>query len=172
MYEINNSKHEAIDSACIRFVDVENIELVAKACGMRGQMLRNKLNPNQPHQLTVSELIKITRVTNNHDIVNSAILEIGLTAIRLPEQGDSKPLTLSAMSLTADAGEISRHIIEAETDRRLTRVKKDQIVNKAQAAVRELMFLMSDVENRCGGAGPFVSMCADAVLSGIPMPGM
>ena len=106
------------------------------------------------------------------DIVNSAILEIGLMAVRLPKQGDSKPLTLSAMSLSADAGEISRHIIEAETDRRLTRVKKDQIVNKAQAAVRELMFLMSDVENRCGGAGPFVSMCADAVLSGIPMPGM
>jgi len=31
---------------------------------------------------------------------------------------------------------------------------------------------MSDVENRCGGAGPFVSMCADAVMNGMPIPGM
>jgi hypothetical protein len=172
MYELTGNVHQAIDAACIRFASIENIEELAKACDMRGAMLRNKLNPHQTHQLTVSELIKITKATNNLDIVNSAILEIGLTAVRLPEQGDSKPLTLSAMSLSADAGDISRHIIEAETDRRLTRAKKDLIVKKAQTAVRELMFLMSDVENRCGGAGPFVSMCADAVLSGLPMPGM
>ncbi|MGK0272378.1 MAG: hypothetical protein ACI88H_003049 [Cocleimonas sp.] len=172
MYELNQDKHDAIDSACIRFADAENVELVANECGMRGQMLRNKLNPNQPHQLTVSELIKITKATDNHDIVNSAILEIGLTAVRLPKQGDSKPLTLSAMSVASHTGEISRYIIEAETDRRLTSHKKDEIVKKAQAAVRELVFLMSDVENRCGGVGPFVSMCADAVLSGLPMPGM
>lgn len=172
MYESDSSKHPAIDSACIRFADVENIEQVANACCMKPQLLRNKLNPNQPHQLTVNEMIRITRLTDNHDIVNSAILEVGLTAVRLPTQGDSKPLTLSAMSVAADAGEINRHILEAETDRRLTRRKKDAIVKKAQAAVRELVFLMSDVENRCGGAGPFVSMCADAVLSGLPMPGM
>lgn len=172
MYELNRGKHDAIDSACIRFAGVENLELVANECDMRGQMLRNKLNPNQPHQLTVIELIRISKATDNLDIVNSAILELGLTAVKLPEQGDSKPLTLSAMSVACHTGDISRHILEAESDHRLTRHNKDAIVKKAQAAVRELVFLMSDVENRCGGAGPFVSMCADAVMSGLPMPGM
>ncbi|SGY87689.1 Possible phage regulatory protein (CII) [Moritella viscosa] len=76
------------------------------------------------------------------------------------------------MSVTADIGEINRHILEVESDRRLPRHKKDAIVRKAQQAVRELVFLMSDVENRCGGAGPFVSMCADAVMNGLPIPGM
>ena len=172
MFEINDSKQSVIDAACIRFVDIENVESIANDCGMRGQMLRNKLNPNQPHQLTVNELIKITKATDNHDIINSAILDIGLVAVRLPKQGESKPLTLSAMSVTADLGDINRHILEAESDRRLTRHKKDAIVRKAQQAVRELVFLMSDVENRCGGAGPFVSMCADAVINGMPIPGM
>ena len=162
----------AIDAACIRFAGIENVESIASECGIRGQMLRNKLNPNQPHQLTVSELIKITKATNNHDIINSAILEVGLTAVRLPKQGESKPLTLSAMSVASHTGEINRHILEAEADRRLTRHKKDAIIKKAQDAVRELVFLMSDVENRCGGAGPFVSMCADAVINGLPIPGM
>ncbi|SGY96062.1 phage regulatory CII family protein [Moritella viscosa] len=172
MFEINDSKQSVIDAACIRFANIENVESIANDCGMRGQMLRNKLNPNQPHQLTVAELIKITKATDNHDIVNSAILEIGLVAVRLPKAGDSKPLTLSAMSVTADIGDINRHILEAESDRRLPRHKKDAITAKAQSAVRELVFLMSDVENRCGGAGPFVSMCVDAVISGMPMPGM
>ena len=164
--------HSTIDAACIRFASAENVEELADSCGMRGAMLRNKLNPNQPHQLTVAELIKITKATDNHDIINSAISEIGLVAVRLPKAGDSKPLTLSAMSVTADIGDINRHILEAESDRRLTRHKKDAITAKAQSAVRELVFLMSDVENRCGGAGPFVSMCVDAVVSGMPMPGM
>jgi len=172
MYDINNSKQTVIDAACIRFADIENVESIASVCGMRGQILRNKLNPNQPHQLTVNELIKITKATDNHDIINSAILEIGLTAVRLPNKGDSKPLTVSAMSVAIHTGDISRHILEAESDRRLTRHKKDAIVRKAQQAVRELVFLMSDVENRCGGAGPFVSMCADAVMNGMPIPGM
>ncbi|QUM89544.1 phage regulatory CII family protein [Moritella sp. 36] len=172
MFEINDSKQNVIDAACIRFTDIENVESIASECGMRGQILRNKLNPNQPHQLTVTELIKITKATDNHDIINSAILDIGLVAVRLPKQGESKPLTLSAMSVTADLGDINRHILEAESDRRLTRHKKDAIVRKAQQAVRELVFLMSDVENRCGGAGPFVSMCADAVMNGLPIPGM
>ncbi|SGY93681.1 phage regulatory CII family protein [Moritella viscosa] len=76
------------------------------------------------------------------------------------------------MNVAIQTGDISRHILEAESDRRLTRHKKDAIVRKAQQAVRELVFLMSDVENRCGGAGPFVSMCADAVMNGLPIPGM
>jgi hypothetical protein len=54
-------------------------------------------------------VVNMHLVTDNHDIINSAILVVGLTA------------------------------------------------------VRELVFLMSDVENRCGGACPFVPMCADAV---------
>ena len=155
MYESNEIKHSSIESACVRFADIENIEQIANECGMRGQVLRNKLNPNQPHQLTVDELIRITTATDNHDIINSAILEVGLTAVRLPKRGDAKPLTLCAMSVASHTGDINRHILEAESERRLTRVKKDQIIKKAQDAVRELVFLMSDVENRCGGAGPF-----------------
>ena len=161
-----NTVDSTITAACARFSAAENIAELAKSCDINGAMLRNKLNPNQPHQLTVGELIKITKATGNHDIINSAILEVGLTAVRLPKQGESKPLTLCSMSLAADIGEISGHIIEAESDQRLTQTKKNQIVTKAQSAVRELVFLISDVENRCGGAGPFVSMCADAVISG------
>ena len=172
MYEYTEAKHNYIDAACVRFSQSVNVEELATKCGMTGQMLRNKLNPDQRHQLTIKDLVAITKSTANDDIINSTIREMGLNVVCLPAATDSKPLSHSAMNLAAATGDLNRHIIEVETDCRLTRTKKDQIVTKAQSAVRELVFLISDVENRCGGAGPFVSMCADAVLSGVPMPGM
>jgi len=172
MYENTEIKHSAFDTACLRFTQSENVETVAGECGMSGQMLRNKLNPNQTHQLTVKDLVMITKFTKNADIINSTISELGMNVVCLPEASESKPLTVSAMSLTGYTGDINRHILEAESDRRLTRHKKDEIVKKAQSAVRELVFLMSDVENRCGVAGPFVSMCTDVVINGMPIPGM
>ena len=139
MYESLGSVHKTIDAACVRFSSAENIEVVAKSCGMRGAMLRNKLNPEQTHKLTLTELIKITKATGNHDIINSAILEVGLVAVRLPKQGDAKPLAISAMSVAGQAGEICNHVIEAESDSRLTSYKKDAIVTKAHSTIRELL---------------------------------
>jgi len=173
MYEPEQPKQNAFDAACIRFADCENLEQVANETAMRPQMLRNKLNPNQPHQLTVSELVSITKQSGNDGLVNSVLLELDMTAVKLPTQsGESKSPVMAAMSINICAGDISRSICEVESEQRLTRRKKDEIVGKAQNAVRELVLLMSDVENRCQGATPFVSMCADAVFNGLPIPGL
>ncbi|MGF1761027.1 phage regulatory CII family protein [Photobacterium sagamiensis] len=173
MYELNQPKQDAFDAACVRFADRENVEQIANECEMRPQMLRNKLNPNQPHHLTVRELVKVTKQSGNEDLVNSVLLELDLTAVRLPSQiGENKSPVMAAMSINTCAGDISRTICEVETEKRLTRRKKNEIVSKAQNAVRELVLLMADVENRCQGTTPFVSMCADAVMNGLPIPGL
>ena len=173
MYNSNTLIHNSFDAACVRFARSENIESIASELDIRAAVLRNKLNPNQPHQLTVAELISITNKTENEAIVNGVILDLGLTVVRMPKTQSKKSLAMSALSVNAAAGDIANQIIEVESDCRLTQTKKDQIVKKAQSAMRELVFLMSDVENRCGGAGPFVSMCADAVMTGgVPMPGI
>ena len=171
MYKYIECKHTHVEAAYQRFAEQENIESVAVQCGISSQMLRNKLNPNQPHQLTVKDLVLITQFTGNDDIINATVRELGLNVICLPEATGSKSLAVSAMTLSAHAGDINSQILAMESDRRVTRRKKDAIVKKAQEAVRELVFLISDVENR-GGVGPFVSMCTDVVMSGMPIPGM
>ena len=60
MYAADPVKHDAFESAAIRFAEKENLEQIAMECAIRPQILRNKLNPNQPHQLTVRELMLIT----------------------------------------------------------------------------------------------------------------
>ncbi|MCD9511914.1 phage regulatory CII family protein [Photobacterium phosphoreum] len=173
MYAIPQSKQDAFYNAAVRFAEQENLEQIAIECALRPQMLRNKLNPNQPHQLTVRELVIITKQSGNSNLVNSVLLELDLTAVRLPEsKGESKSPVMAAMTINTHAGEISRHLIEVETLQRLTRRKKNEIVSKAQAAMRELVLLMNDVENRCQACTPFLSMCTDAVMNGLPIPGL
>ena len=148
MYAIPQPKQDAFYNAAVRFAEQENLEQIAIECELKPQMLRNKLNPNQPHQLTVRDLVIITKQSGNSDLVNSVLLELDLTAVRLPSKGECKSPVMTAMTINTHAGEISRHLVEVETVQRLTRRKKNEIVSKAQAAMRELVLLMNDVENR------------------------
>ena len=172
MYAIPQPKQDAFYNAAIRFSERENLEQIAIECALKPQMLRNKLNPNQPHQLTVRELVIITKQSGNSDLVNSVLLELDLTAVKLPSMGEGKSPVMAAMTINSHAGEISRHLVEVETIQRLTRRKKNEIVSKAQAAMRELVLLMNDVENRCQASTPFMSMCTDAMMNGLPIPGL
>ncbi len=49
MFDYQTSKHAHFDAACRAFAIEHNLEDVAAAVGMRPQVLRNKLNPAQPH---------------------------------------------------------------------------------------------------------------------------
>lgn len=62
MFDYQASKHAHFDAACRAFALSHNLEDVAAAVGMRPQILRNKLNPIQPHRLTCDELLAITAI--------------------------------------------------------------------------------------------------------------
>ena len=71
MCDLREPKQNAFDNACYAFADSENMEQVAKQCGINPTMLRNKLNPEQPHKLTVGNLTAITEASGNYCIINS-----------------------------------------------------------------------------------------------------
>ncbi|ESB76513.1 phage protein [Salmonella enterica subsp. enterica] len=60
MFDYQTSKHAHFNAACRAFAIEHNLEDVAAAVGMKPQILRNKLNPAQPHRLTCNELLAIT----------------------------------------------------------------------------------------------------------------
>lgn len=49
MFDYQTSKHAHFDAACRAFSQGHNLEQLAEEIGLRGQTLRNKLNPEQPH---------------------------------------------------------------------------------------------------------------------------
>lgn len=54
MFDYKISKHPHFDEACRAFALRHNMAKLAERAGMNVQTLRNKLNPEQSHQLTPS----------------------------------------------------------------------------------------------------------------------
>ncbi|STT96017.1 phage regulatory protein [Klebsiella pneumoniae] len=56
MFDFRISKHPHFDEACRAFALRHNMAKLAERAGMNVQTLRNKLNPDQPHQLTAPDI--------------------------------------------------------------------------------------------------------------------
>ncbi len=56
MFDYQVSKHPHFDEACRAFALRHNLVQLAERAGMNVQILRNKLNPAQPHLLTAPEI--------------------------------------------------------------------------------------------------------------------
>ncbi|MDJ0036448.1 phage regulatory CII family protein [Pantoea allii] len=52
------------------------MEDVAEQSSIRAQTLRNKLNPDQPHQLTVLEVLILTDFTEDVTLVDGLVAKI------------------------------------------------------------------------------------------------
>ena len=76
MFDYQTSKHAHFDAACRAFALSHNLEDVAAAVGMRPQILRNKLNPVQPHRLTCDELLAITDYTEDARLLDGMLGQI------------------------------------------------------------------------------------------------
>ncbi len=63
MFDYKISKHPHFDEACRAFALRHNMAKLAGRAGMNVQTLRNKLNPDQPHQLTAPEIWLLTDLT-------------------------------------------------------------------------------------------------------------
>lgn len=62
MFDYQTSIHPHLDTACRRFSLAHNLTELAEEMGITAQVLRNKLNPMQPHRLTLQELITLTDI--------------------------------------------------------------------------------------------------------------
>lgn len=82
MFISGDCKHPHFESACSRFKSNHVISQIAPSAGIDAQVLRNKLGPDQPHQLTVVDLIALYHATDGDEtLIDGMLLECGLTAI-------------------------------------------------------------------------------------------
>ncbi len=69
MFDYQVSKHPHFDEACRAFALRHNLVQLAERAGMNVQILRNKLNPAQPHLLTAPEIWLLTDLTEDSTLV-------------------------------------------------------------------------------------------------------
>ncbi|EJO45640.1 phage regulatory CII family protein [Enterobacter sp. SST3] len=75
MFDFQISKHPHYDDACRAFAQRHNMAKLAERAGMNVQTLRNKLNPEQPHQFTPPELWLLTDLTEDSTLVDGFLTQ-------------------------------------------------------------------------------------------------
>jgi hypothetical protein len=163
---------QGLDNACCAFSASENVEQVAKGSGINAKLLRNKLNPSQPHRLTVGDLISITQWSGNYCIVNSLLLNLDMVAVHVDRTATDQTLVKRTLENSKNAGELARLTLENGGETRLPRSKRNELLARAHRSVNNLVLLMSDLENKTSGVTPFLSMGIDFIANGAPIPGL
>lgn len=115
MFDYQVSKHPCFEEACRTFAAKHNMTQLAAQLGMNVQTLRNKLNPDQPHQLTALEICSLTDITEDPTIVDGLLAQLHcLPCVPLNEVAKEK-IPHYVMGATADLGKVAGAAISGET---------------------------------------------------------
>lgn len=76
MFDYKVSKQRHFDEACRTFALRHNMTKLAERVGMNVQPLRNKLNPEQPHQLTAPDIWLLSDLTEESTLVDGFLAQI------------------------------------------------------------------------------------------------
>lgn len=163
------SKHPHWISACQRFAASHNMAEIAQRVGMNPQLLRNKLNPDQPHELTVAELIAITQASEGDEtLFDGALFGCGLTAVAIPQAERAPSLPYQAIDLNAKIASIGQRALELTDRGRITRSERNTLVSVATSAMGSLAILIHDIEARFQ-AVPTLACASDILMQTMTM---
>lgn len=168
MFDYQTSIHPYLDTACRRFSLAHNLTEVAAVMGISAQVLRNKLNPEQPHRLTVNELIMLTDITDDSAVLDCLLAQLKcLPAVPVNE---AKPdnLSLHTLNATAAIGVIAGEAISAAP---MTQLRRNAILDRANQAIRDLSLLVVSIESRFHTT-PVLASAMDVLGSCGVMPGL
>lgn len=158
MFDYQTSKQPHFDTACRAFAQSHNLAELADCAGMQSQMLRNKLNPEQPHRLTCTDLLVLTDITEDPTLLDGLLAQINcLPAVPM---NDVKPENLSTcvLSATAAVGEIASVAVSTERMTQSSRARTESTVN---ALIRTALMIGLAVESRYNASAPTVAAAVD-----------
>lgn len=114
MFDYQVSKHPHFDEACRAFALRHNLVQLAERAGMNVQILRNKLNPSQPHLLTAPEIWLLTDLTEDSTLVDGFLAQIHcLPCVPVNEVAKEK-LPHYVMSATAEIGRVAAGAVSGD----------------------------------------------------------
>ncbi len=114
MFDYKISKHPYFDEACRAFALRHNMAKLAERAGMNVQTLRNKLNPDQPHQLNAPEIWLLTDLTEDSTLIDGFLAQIHcLPCVPINEVAKEK-LPHYVMSATAEIGRVAAGAVSGD----------------------------------------------------------
>ena len=159
MFDFQVSKHPHYDEACRAFAQRHNIAQLAERAGIKVQTLRNKLNPEQPHQLTPFEIFTLTDLTEDSTLVDGFLAQIHcLPCVPVNELAKDK-LQTYVMRAMSELGQLAGNAVSQE---RLTASRKNSMIESVNSGIRMLSLTALALQARLQ-ANPAMSSMVDAV---------
>lgn len=159
MFDFQISKHPHYDEACRAFAQHHNMAKLAERAGMNVQTLRNKLNPEQPHQFTPPELWLLTDLTEDSTLVDGFLAQIHcLPCVPVNELAKDK-LQTYVMRAMSELGELATGAVSTE---RMTSDRKYSMVESVNSGIRMLSLSALALQARLQ-ANPAMSSVVDTM---------
>lgn len=161
MFDFQVSNHPHFDNACRAFSVRHNLSKLARTIGMKEQTLRNKLNPDQVHQLTAIEIAVITDVTEDATLIDGLLAQIKcMPAVPVNELAEDN-IAAYTLHATAALGSVAAGAVSKE---RHTRQAKNAIMESVNAGIRHLSLIGLAIQGRVEGS-PVLASAVGAVAS-------
>jgi hypothetical protein len=159
MFDFQVSKHPHYDEACRAFAQRHNMAKLAERAGMNVQTLRNKLNPEQPHQFTPPELWLLTDLTEDSTLVDGFLAQIHCLPCVPVNELAQENLQTYVMRAMNELGQLAGNTVSQE---RLTPSRKNSMIESVNSGIRMLSLTALALQARLQ-ANPAMSSMVDAV---------
>lgn len=162
MLDFRISSHAHFDEACRKFAETHKVGELAIKAGIKPHTLYNKLNPEQPHQLTPREIWMLTDITEDSTLVDGFLAQIHcLPCVPVNDLAKDK-LQSYVMHAMSKLGELASSTVSTE---RLTPARKHNMIESVNAGIRMLSLSALALQARLQ-TNPAMSSVVDSV-SGI-----
>lgn len=119
MFDYKVSKQSHFDEACRAFALRHNMAKLAERAGINVQTLRNKLNLEQPHQLTAPDIWLLTDLTEDSTLVDGFLAQIHCLPCVPTNEVARENMSQYVLKATAEMGRVAASAVVAMTTRRL-----------------------------------------------------
>lgn len=159
MFDYRISKHPHFNEACRAFALRHNMAKLAERAGMNVQTLRNKLNPEQPHQLTAPDIWLLTDLTEDSMLVDGFLAQINCLACVPVNEVASEKMPHYVLSATAEIGRVAASAVSSEHP---TAASRRQVIDSINSVTRLMALTAVSLHARLQ-ANPAMTSAVDTV---------
>jgi len=159
MLDFRISSHDHFGDACRNFALTHNVRELAEKAGIKPHTLYNKLNPEQPHQLTPLEIWTLTDLTEDSTLMDGFLAQMHcLPCVPVNELAKDK-LQTYVMRAMAELGDLAGGAVSTE---RLTQASRHRMVESVNSGIRMLSLSALALQARLQ-SNPAMSSVVDTV---------
>ncbi|MCC3704139.1 phage regulatory CII family protein [Rouxiella badensis] len=162
MFDYRISIHAFYAEACRKFALSHNLATLGPKAGMSVQVLRNKLNPEQSHRLTIEELMLLTDLTEDPTLLDGMLAQINCLPSVPVNEMNAEQLPVYVMKATAAIGSVAAEAVSTE---RMTACRQGAFTAGINSAIRCLTLAGMSLQARIH-SNPALSSTAE-VISGL-----